>query len=212
MFGWIEGIFSRAANTVDSAVRALVHAAIRGIYGFLHSIFGAVIRGWSRFYGDVTGYARHELEWAREVYNALVRLFRHLIPFLNNRITVVNITINNRITNVTRVLQHNITVETQQRKASILSLLAWIIAHILRPFLAFSAMVTHWLTHEGAMMLHYFTHLAEFAELLFWWIVHSLEKHAWDAAKVLGEFFLALLVHNLKRVALLLEDIIHAVL
>lgn len=212
MFGWIEGIFSRAGSTVTDAVKSLVHAAIRGIYGFLHSVFGSVINGWKRFFGDVTGYARSELEWARDVYNALVRLFKHLIPFLNNRITVVNVTINKRITVVTNILQHNINVETAQRKASILSLLAWIIAHILRPFLAFSAMVTKWLAHEGATMWHYFTHLAEFAELLFWFIVHSLEKHAWDAAKVLGEFFLALLVHNLKRVALLLEDIIHAVL
>lgn len=212
MFGWIENIFRSAANTVDDAVKALVHAAIRGLYGFLHSIFWNVIHGWEDFYNNVINYARGELSFIREVYNALVRLFKHLIPHLDNRITVVNITINNRITNVTKILQKNINTETQQRKASILSLLAWIIKHVLNPFLAFAAMVTKWLQHEGATMWGYFTHLEKFAELLFWWILHSLEKHAWDAAKVLGEFFLALLVHNLKRVALLLEDIIHAVL
>lgn len=212
MFGWIEHLFSSAGNAVTGAVKALVHAAIRGLYGVLHTIFGRVFDSWHMLHDALVHDAWGELEFIRDVYNAIRNLFKIQVPRLDKRITIVNITINARITIINKILNKRIDVETAQRKAAILSLLAWVIKHVLLPFLAFSAMVAKWLAHEGVTMWHYFTHLPEFAELLFWHIVKSLESHAWDAGKLLGEFFLALIVHNLVRFAKLVEDIIDAVL
>lgn len=212
MFGWIEHIFSSAGNAVSGAVKALVHAAIRGLYGFLHTIFGTVFKAWHDLHDGMSRLVWGQLEFIRDVYNALRNLFKIQVPRLDKRITIVNITVNNRITIINRTLNNRITATRTELIGRIASLLAWIIVHIIIPFTAKFASIFAWLGHEGAIMWHYFTNLEAFAELLFWYIVKSLESHAWDAAKLLGEFFLALLVHNLTRFARLLEDIIDAVL
>jgi hypothetical protein len=212
MFGWIEGVFNRARGVVDAAISNLVHAAIRGLYGFLHSIFWNVIHGWEDFYNAVISYGTGELEFIRDVYNAFIRLFRHLIPGLNNRITIVNVTINKRITTVINDYNTKITNERKQRQASILALLRWVIAHVLNPLLKLINRLLAWVAHEGNTMWHFFTHLPAFAELLFWHLITALEHHAWDVGKYLGEFFLALIVHNIRRFALLVETIVDAIL
>jgi hypothetical protein len=212
MFGWIENLFARAGNAVDNAVKALIHVAISGIYGFLHSLFGNVIRAWDQHYNAVRAYISAELEFLRDVYNAFIRIFRVHIPRLDRRITIVYVTINNRITVIVRDYNTKIITERKQRQAAILSLLWWVIHHVVIPFLAKFATIFRWLAREGATMWHYFTHLAEFAELLFWYLVRSLEKHAWDAARLLGQFLLALIVHNLVRFVKLMEAILYAVL
>lgn len=50
------------------------------------------------------------------------------------------------------------------------------------------------------------------AQVLLWHLVKWLEVWAWSVAQYLGEFILALLVRNLRRVALLVETILAAVL
>lgn len=50
------------------------------------------------------------------------------------------------------------------------------------------------------------------AQVLLWHVIKWLEYYAWTAAQYLGEFVLALVVRNLKRLALLAETIIAAVL
>ena len=212
MFGWIEGIFRRASGVVSSAVSDLVHAAIRGLYGFLHSVFWNIVHGWIEFHNAVVSLAVGEFEFVHDVYSAFVRLFRHLIPGLNTRITVVNVTINKRITTVINDYTTKITNERKQRQASILALLAWVITHVLRPLTALINKLLAWVAHEGNTMWGFFTHLDKFAELLFWHIVHALEAHAWEAGRLLGDFFLSLIVHNITRFAHLVEDIVDAIL
>lgn len=212
MFGWIEGIFHKAGSAVDSAVQALVHAAIRGLYGFLHSLFGNVIKAWENFYNAVVVLSVGQLNFIRAVYNTFVNLFKILLPHINNRITANNITINNRVTTVVKDYNTKITNESKARQAGILGLLLWIIAHVLRPLSALIAQIFVWIGKKGDAMWEFFTHLDKFAELLFWHLVAALEAHAWDIAKFLGEFFLALIVHNLVRFIKLMETILDAVI
>lgn len=50
------------------------------------------------------------------------------------------------------------------------------------------------------------------AQVLLWHLLKWLEAWAWTVAQYLGEFILALLVRNLRRIALLVETIVAAVL
>lgn len=64
------------------------------------------------------------------------------------------------------------------------------------------AMVAYWwVTHPDAL-----------AQLLFWYVVKWLEHEAWTVAQYLGEFVLALLVRNLRRVLSVLETVVAAIL
>lgn len=56
------------------------------------------------------------------------------------------------------------------------------------------------------------THPDDLASVLFWYLVKWLEARAWTVGKYLGDFALSLVAHNVKRLALLVEDIVKAVL
>lgn len=212
MIGWIEGVFRSGASAVAAPIVAMVRAVIRGVYGFIHDIFRLQWDAWNWLWNGAHAIANGIADLDLAVFRAFAKLFRHLLPAINVRITVNNVTINKRVDIAIRDYNTKITNETRDRKSSILALLAWIIAHVLNPLSKLIAGILSWIAHEGAMMLHYFTHLTEFAELLFWFLVHSLEKHAWDAARLLGTFMLALIVRNLMTFVKLSEDIIDAVL
>jgi hypothetical protein len=212
MFGWIEGVFGRVGNAISGAVKDFVHLLIRGVYGFLHDVFHMVWNAWNFFWNATVMLWKGARAFSIAVYHGFIRLFKIIIPWLTNYIrwvyhTVVHL-VYVLIQQLTAIVTHNyhlmLSIFDAFRK--------WVINSIWNPLFKSLTNAWHWLTHEGATMWHFFTNLAAFAELLFWHILHSLESHAWDAGKFLGDFFLALVVHNIVRFATLIESVIDAVL
>lgn len=85
--------------------------------------------------------------------------------------------------------------------------LVWLGAHVLKPL----EDAYNWVVHEGATVWHYLTHAADLVDFLWDALLAQLESQAWAAADKLGQFFLALIIKNLKHFASLIEDIIDAV-
>lgn len=77
---------------------------------------------------------------------------------------------------------------------------------------AFSDIFNYWIPKVAWPAFWYVTHPDELASVLFWYLIKWLERRAWTAAKYLGEFALALILRNVHRIALLVEDILAAVL
>jgi hypothetical protein len=57
MFNWIDSAWHRVTGTIDSTIANWVHALIRGLYSFLHVIFGDVGKAWDAFWKDVHVFA-----------------------------------------------------------------------------------------------------------------------------------------------------------
>lgn len=74
------------------------------------------------------------------------------------------------------------------------------------------AVITHLIPRYAMTAWWWVTHPDRLAEVLAWWVVHWLERNAWTAARYLGEFTLALLRHELRRVADLAETVLAAIL
>lgn len=72
--------------------------------------------------------------------------------------------------------------------------------------------IGHWIPKYAITAWWWVTHPAALAEQLGLYLVAWLEREAWTIAPYLGKFLLALLVHNIPRVAKLAEDVIAAVL
>jgi hypothetical protein len=70
----------------------------------------------------------------------------------------------------------------------------------------------HWINKEGREVFYYITHPAKLVDLIWDDILAKLEREAWTVGERLGKFFMSLILHNLKRFMLLLEDILHAAL
>lgn len=74
------------------------------------------------------------------------------------------------------------------------------------------AIIVHWIPRYAITAWWWVTHPLELASVLTLYVVHWLEARAWQVAPYLGKFLLALLVHNVARVARLTEAIVAAVL
>lgn len=72
--------------------------------------------------------------------------------------------------------------------------------------------VTHYIPAFAMVAWWWVTHPDELAHVLLWHVLKWLEQEAWTAAQYLGEFILALLVRNLRRVLLVLETVVAAIL
>jgi hypothetical protein len=212
VLNWFTSLFSSASNAVTQAIRDLIHAAVRGLYLVLHTVFGNVIKAWGEVWGWAKAFSTGEYHFILSVYNQFRRLFKALIPYLANYITFVYHWAIARINAVLAWLIKQILYYYHLLLSVIDAVRKWVINSVWRPLWNWLNTAWHWITHEGSTMYHYFTHLAAFAELLFWHLVTALEKYAWDAAKLLGRFFLLLVVRNVVRFASLMETIIDAIL
>jgi hypothetical protein len=72
--------------------------------------------------------------------------------------------------------------------------------------------ITYWVPHFAMTAWWWVTHPDQLAHVLYWHTIRYLETYAWQTGRYLGEFATALVVANLRRFTLLVEDIIHAVL
>lgn len=212
MFGWIEHVFSRGVSWLDSAAKAFVHALIRGVYSFLHDIFHQQWDAWNAFWNGVMSLYHGAYDLSLNIFRRFRHIYQAIIPWLSHYILWVYHTVVHLAYVLYRDAWKGILYYYHVLLTALNDLKNWVIRDVWDPLFKSLTLAWHWLTHEGAVMWHYFTHLPELAEILFWHLVASLERHAWDAGKFLGKFFLSLMVHNIRQFATLIENVIDAVL
>jgi hypothetical protein len=69
-----------------------------------------------------------------------------------------------------------------------------------------------WVNKWGKELVGWIEHPSTLVDFLWDDLLVKIENEAWTAGEKLGKFFLSLMLHNLKRFATLLEDILDAVL
>jgi len=212
VFGWITRAWHWAVGNVGGPVVGWVRDLIHGVFGFLHTIFGHVIDAWP----DMWHAARnlwHELDsFGRWAGHALWHLFRVWIPGIIRWAKRELLKAWHDLMSV----YHWAIREFDRLKHWVAQLIdavrSWIINDIWRPLSRSLVAVWHWLRHEGSILWFYITHPGKLVDLIWEALILKLEQDAWKTTSLLGGFFLGLFVHNMKRVALLLEDMINAVL
>lgn len=212
MFGWIDHIFHTVYNGVTDAVKAFVNLLIRGVYGFIHGIFRLQWDAWNDFWNGARDVWAGMRALSIAVYHRFIDLYRHWLPYLYSYAHWVLTLLGKAIDEAKKLLLAAINSLYHWALTTFDATRKWAVKEIWDPLFKSLTSAWHWLTHEGATIWHYFTHLPEFADLLFWHILASLEKYAWDAGKLLGRFFLSLFYHNVVRFATLMEDIVDAIL
>jgi hypothetical protein len=205
-------MWKSASGAVDNTVRSWVHDLINGLYGFLHLIFGLVGDAWHTFEATALSYWHGLTRFVNNVVvtfyyvikvliAAVIKEYRKLFAEAEKFITTVYNFVVRQVLYLIHLIAHSID-----------SLWQLILRDVYRPLLKFITQAWHWITHEGALVLYYITHPEKLADLLWAHLIAKLEREAWTVGALLGRFFLSLIIHNLKRVALLIEDILDAVL
>lgn len=212
MFGWLYRMWQAAAGTVADGIRNWVLTMFQGHHGYLHSLFWSIRLAWNQLYNAVN----YLLAAASVFIGAVYRRFQHIeifeLPQLRRWVASGFGRLINNLHNVQVYLTRLIVAYHTQDHNYTHSVLLWVIKNVLMFLLKFVVRLTAWVAGIGSEMWYYFTHLIDFAELLIMFLVRSLEKHAWDIGRLLGTFFLALIVTNLVRFVTLIEDIVDAVL
>lgn len=219
MFGWLTNAFRSLLGGGAAASAASVQQALnviadtfRVMYGYWHTVATRVTRAWTGLAGATldlrTAMQRYML--TQSLLDALI--MKHLFPWIEGWIAWLGGRVQREINATIVMLRREYKAGDAAQHAYTRSVLLWVIVHVLIFLYKFIVTLLTWVAREGATMWHYFTHLDEFAMLLFWHFVTALERLAWDVAKVLGEFLLALIVRNVVRFATLVETIVDAVL
>lgn len=212
MFNWIGSVVNFFTSNVADPVINFVKSLINGVYGFLHQLNLLVHGAWNDLWSFGQTFATGLYHFIESTTGKIWHILKDIVPFLHNLILTIYHTVLKVIDEVRQFLWNKILWVYHWADTFIRWLWNWVIVHVWDPLWGNVVRLWDWILHEGAMMFHYFTHLAEFAELLFWHLIRSLESHAWDAAEMLGKFLISLIVRNVVRFAHLMEAIIDAIL
>jgi len=212
MFGWIDSVLGWANRNIGGPVIGWVHDVLSGIWGFIHTIFGNVSTAWGDMYaaGRDMFHAMHRFAdaTASAIYwlirieiPALIRWAKRELKMLADDLIAIERWAVRQFDYVVKLARHLVT-----------DAIKWVVTHVYDPLLRFISTAWQWITHEGTTLWYYLTHPDELVSLLWTSLLAKLEADAWNAGQLLGRFLLSLVLHNVKRFALLIEDIVMAVL
>lgn len=219
MFNWLRNAFrfgEGIGNLITGATLRAMFNVITQIfsvtYGYWHTVAGHARSGWQELTRTLL-YLHNNLNlYLFTQYGFNVLVVKHDIPFLSNWISWLGGKIQHDLGTLRGLLHREIVNGDNAVHNYARSIYLFVLIHVLGFLYNLVRTIFGWINGIGATMWHYFTHLADFAELLFMFLVASLERHAWDIGALLGKFFLSLIVHNIVRFATLVESIVDAVL
>lgn len=212
MWNWIKNVLGAGAHVIDETIRQWVSDLISGVFGFIHTVFGLVGRAW----GDMFGAARwiYTGIWhlGTETYWTLWHILKRVIPDV---IHWANVFIH-KVWQYAIDLFHWTWRQIEWLKHWILALFdafrRWVIREIWDPIWRTLAPAWRWITHEGVALWELVTHPDRLVNWIWNNLLVKIEREAWTAGKLLGRFFLSLVIHNLRTFLTLIEDILDAVL
>lgn len=212
MWTWIVNVLGLAGNVIPDTIRKWVSDLVTGIFGFIHTVFHLVGDGWLDVVHGASWLYTGIVNLAAETYLTLWHIVRALIPdvirwadkFIH-QVWAYAIVVFHWAAHEFDLIRHWV--------AALLDALRhWVITDIWTPIWRTLAPAWHWITHEGLALWNLVTHPALLVDWIWLHLLAKIEHEAWTAGRVLGRFFLSLVVHNIRTFAILIEDIVDAVL
>ncbi len=211
MFGWIDRIWHWGITNVGDPVASWVRDFVRGVFGWLDTLFGHIGNAWSDLAGAAYWLRRAIDSFGHDVFDTLGRLFYITIPRLIRWAGRELTRLGRDILAVYHRLVRDVISLIKRIEAAIRHVINWAIIHIWRPLKKDFLTAWHWITHFGRILWFYITHPDKLVALIFTALLAQLERDAWKIGRLLGKFFLGLIVHNLKMFVIVIEDILMAV-
>ena len=211
MLGWLDRFFGGVASSIGSAVSSAVHWALHALASVVFGVFGAVRGAWARF-NDAVGALGHALDtFGLAMYQFGGYVLHHLIPAILKWAAAQLARLSADLAKLYDYVKLAFDAAYKWIDRQIHDVTQWAIRDIWDPLKAYADQIWSDLKLWGYTAWWWITHLADLAEAMVFHIVASIEKHAFQVARMLGIFFTALIRANLKQLILLIEDIITAV-
>lgn len=212
MFGWIERIFHWGVTNIGGTVVGWVRDFIRGLYGYLHLAFHLVGDAWAGLWADVNKFWNALDAFAHELWRATWHTLHKVIPELGNWLHHLIVTVDRYAQFVYHWALARAEWLLRKIESEIAFVLRWVVLHIWDPLFRDVTTALQWIFRNGRILWYYITHPDKLIDLVWDALLAKLEREAWVVGHKLGQFFLGLVLHNITRFALLLEDIIVALI
>lgn len=212
VFDWLKSWFPKWLGIIPDAIINLVHWSIHAVTGWAGNIFSLVGASWTDYFKSHLTFFTGITHFAWRTWRHFEAILKHDFPTLWRWVRDAKTFLQRMIRLVERLalrLYHNALAFIKRVRNDIVQ---WVHRDIWKPLHDFSTWLKIHLIKWGYTAWYYVTHPDKLAAALFWFIVGLLEKNAWQVAPKVGTFFLTLFLHNMRRIAHVLEDIIDAAL
>lgn len=212
MISWLTGWVNKFIHIVPDAVLALVHWAVHALALVVEAVFHDVAVAWRTYWGAIVAIERACFDFGAAVYGLAVKVLRYWVPRLIDDLRRAALALWHGID---WVWSHAVAEVNALRK------LAWkwindlwhlVLRDVWKPLKDFADELYRLIKAWAYVAWWWITHLDRLADAMIFHIAASLEKYAWQLARLLGTFLTALILHNVRRFVLLLETILAAVL
>lgn len=212
MLDWLAGFFGAFLPSIPGAIVNMVHLAARAITSWAGRIFASVGDAWNDLWNAHGGLLAGLEHFAWRVWRHLVAIVQRDLPWLYQAIVGLKRLLVRYVAWLWAHVRglYLILVKIIRRTAA--DITSWVQRDIWAPLKRQADRIWHDLIQWGYTAWYYITHPDKLAALVGPALVAWLEGEAWSLGGKLGTFFVALFVRNLRRVALLVEDILHAAL
>lgn len=212
MLGWLDRFFGNVGSSIGNAVSSAVHWAMHAVMSVILAVFRLVGAAWRDYLAALRAELGAAEGFARTVWGFASWLTRGLLPKI---VRWAARAIASVLAFARRVYE-----DLQRAVARLLAYIAhvadtiyrWVLRDIWAPLKRYADLLWADLKKWGFTAWWWITHLPQLADAMIFHIARSLEKYAWQLGRMLGAFFTALIIHNLRRLLLLVEDILSAVL
>lgn len=212
MLGWLDRAWNWATSNIGGPVLGWVHDLFHGLYGYLHAIFGPAVTAWNNLYRNISSAARELNAFLGETVTAFRYLFRTLIPAVYNW---ARTEIGKAVALANWIYGWAGRELTALRNIAwqwIQDVMRWALNNIWTPLTSDIATVWKWITNEGQTLWYYYQHPDKMIPALTRYFLTYLETNATTVGKQLTGFMLGLIHNNIRQFALMIEDIMNAIL
>lgn len=212
MISWLTGWVRRFVGLVPDTVLALVHWAVHALALVVEAVFHDVAVAWRDYWAAVAAIERACFDFGAAMFGLAVKVLRYWVPKLIDDLRRAALALWHGID---WVWSHAVAAINDLRK------LAWkwindlwhlVLRDVWKPLKDFADHLYHLIITWAYVAWWWITHLDRLADAMIFHIAASLEKYAWQLARLLGTFLTALILHNVRRVVQLAETILAAVL
>ena len=212
MLDWIAQFIGLWSAVVPQAIRDLIHWTVHALASVVYTVFGDVGKAWGMLWGAIHWVLTAELHFVQAVFDKFVAIIKHYFPALYKWAAAAIKLVDDYARFVWRELIAGIALVRAWVVTLINDVRLFVYRDVWLPLVGITKQLRADLLKWGYTAWYYITHPDKLAPLLFDPLITLLEVNAWRVGQRLGQFTLALIVHNARRVAQVAEAIITAVL
>jgi hypothetical protein len=211
MLNWLDRFFGKVSGAIGAEISKAVHWAFHALASVVFAVFGLVGKAWALFVRGVHDFMAAIDKLGAEIIAFASWLVHVEIPAILRWAGAELAKLSSALANIYDWAVKAIADVIRRIEAAISDVTKWVLRNVWDPLKAYADKIYNDLLKWGFYAYNVLTHPQALADSLLLFLVNSLERAAWDIGQKLGTFLLALISANIKKLLILIEDIVTAV-